>query len=95
MIVNKKNSSANIVFYLTFRIARSVEDLWSTDWGSLSPEYVNFCVALVAVALSYARVLWSASKSLALLISLANMAGAVLLAIAYAGFGVLYKVHSH
>jgi hypothetical protein len=69
-----------------------LSDLWATNWGSLSPEYLNLAFALVIYSISYSMVFWEASKAFAGLMSVICMCGAVLVLIAHAGFSVLYKI---
>ena len=69
-----------------------LSDLWTTNWGSLSPEYINFAFALTVYSISYSSVFWKASRAFSGIMSFVSMSGAGLLLIAHCGFSVLYKI---
>jgi hypothetical protein len=69
-----------------------LSDLWTTTWGSLSPEYINFAFALAVYSVSYSSVFWKTSRAFSGVMSLVAMSGTGLLLVAHCGFSVLYKV---
>ena len=61
--------------------------------GRLSPEFINFGLALLIAAVRYPSVFWLVNKSFGLLFSFHLVANTLQSLLAYSAFTVLYKLH--
>lgn len=67
-------------------------ELRTADWGPVSPEFLNYGLALLVYAVRYPAVFWHTNKAFGTLFSFQLLVNGLQSLVAYAGMCVLFKV---
>lgn len=84
-----KESGLNSDFF----IEMSPPEIQLQELSHVSPEFINFALALLVYAIRYPSVFWHTSRSFGLLFSVQMVLNTAQALLAFAGFTVLYNVH--